>query len=103
MELERQSRHHNAINLQLENTVADAQNLLSHIEGVAEVEQKSDCEFLIFTQDGQMRLPEVVRFLDDKQWAVDTIHVEKGRLEDVFRQVTNQSPTQQPSTSTENS
>lgn len=90
-ELERQSRHHNAINLQLENTVADAQSLLSGITGVAEVEQKGDSEFLIFTQDGKMLLPEVVRFLDEKQWAVETIHVEKGRLEDVFRQVTNQS------------
>lgn len=89
-ELERQSRHHNAINLQLENAVADAQSQLSQISGVAEVEQTGDSEFLIFTQDGKMRLPEVVRFLDEQQWAVDTIHVEKGRLEDVFRHVTKQ-------------
>ena len=35
-----------------------------------------------------MLLPEVVRWLDDKQWEVENIHLEKGRLDDVFRQVT---------------
>jgi len=33
---------------------------------------------------------EVVRVLDEKQWPVENLHVEKGRLDDVFRQVTHE-------------
>jgi len=90
-ELERQSRHHNAICLQLADEHDDVLGLLSGIDQIDSVEMVADPEdrtFMLFPKDGQMLLPEVVRWLDDKQWAVENIHLEKGRLDDVFRQVT---------------
>jgi ABC-2 type transport system ATP-binding protein len=90
-ELERQSRHHNAICLQLADEYADVQQLLGSIDQIESVEIVADPEdrtFMLFPKDGQMLLPEVVRWLDEKQWAVENIHLEKGRLDDVFRQVT---------------
>ncbi|MGB3667399.1 MAG: ABC transporter ATP-binding protein [Bermanella sp.] len=90
-ELERQSRHHNAICLQLADEYADAQQQLASIDQIETVEavaEPEDRTFMLFPKDGQMLLPEVVRWLDDKQWEVENIHLEKGRLDDVFRQVT---------------
>ncbi|NVK39269.1 MAG: ATP-binding cassette domain-containing protein [Gammaproteobacteria bacterium] len=87
-ELERQSRHHNAICLQLAQEHESAQQALASIDKIENVEALPDRSFMLFPQDGQMLLPEVVRWLDDKQWEVENIHLEKGRLDDVFRQVT---------------
>jgi ABC-2 type transport system ATP-binding protein len=90
-ELERQSRHHNAICLQLANEYDDMQQQLASITDIESVELAAKIEdrtFMLFPKEGQMLLPEVVRWLDDKQWAVENIHLEKGRLDDVFRQVT---------------
>jgi len=87
-ELERQSRHHNAICLQLSQEHESAQQALASIDKIENVEALPDRSFMLFPQDGQMLLPEVVRWLDDKQWEVENIHLEKGRLDDVFRQVT---------------
>ena len=87
-ELERQSRYHNAICLQLESEHEQAQAQLEGIEYVASVESLGDRTFMLFPKDGAMWLPEVVRWLDDRNWVVENIHLEKGRLDDVFRQVT---------------
>lgn len=93
-ELERQSRYHNAICLQLEQDHEDAQIQLESIEQVASVEDLGDRTFMLFPTDGGMWLPEVVRWLDEKAWVVENIHLEKGRLDDVFRQVTADESTQ---------
>lgn len=87
-ELEHQSRHHNAISLQLEQQVENAAELLNTIPDIQEVEQLDDMSFVLIPEQGKMCLPQVVRFLDEKQLAVENLHIEKGRLDDVFRQVT---------------
>jgi len=90
-ELERKSRHHNAICLQLADEYPQALAQLAGIEQIDSVEligDEDDRTYMLFPQNGEMLLPEVVRWLDDKQWAVENIHLEKGRLDDVFRQVT---------------
>ena len=90
-ELERKSRHHNAVCLQLEDHQTNAQEALANINGIESVElvgDEDDRTYMLFPENGQMLLPEVVRWLDEKQWAVENIHLEKGRLDDVFRQVT---------------
>lgn len=87
-ELERQSRHHNAICLQLAQEQEGAASALADIANIESVETLEDRSFMLFPHNGQMLLPEVVRWLDDKQWEVENIHLEKGRLDDVFRQVT---------------
>ncbi len=88
-DLERKSRYHNAISLTLVNEVDGAQGALKTLEGIKTVEQISDRSFTLFPLDGAMLLPQVVRWLDQKAWQVENLHVEKGRLEDVFREVTN--------------
>lgn len=87
-ELERQSRHHNAMSVQLAQPQPQALQVLSGIAGISEIEQLNDHSFMLFTEQGKMLLPQVVRCLDEHQWEVETIHLEKGRLDDVFRQVT---------------
>lgn len=89
-ELERQSKYHHAICLQLADDHGDAQEKLASIENIESVETLPDRTFMLFPKDGQMLLPEVVRWLDEQTWEVENVHMEKGRLDDVFRQVTAQ-------------
>lgn len=89
--LERESRHHNAIQLQLETEVPYAQQQLAELAGIEAVEVLGEREYMLFPQNGSMQLTQLVRFLDEQKWPVENLHLEKGRLEDVFRQVTNQS------------
>jgi len=89
-ELERQSKYHHAICLQLADDHGDAQEKLATIENIESVEALPDRTFMLFPKDGQMLLPEVVRWLDEQTWEVENVHMEKGRLDDVFRQVTAQ-------------
>lgn len=86
--LERESRHHNAIQLQLEDEVAGAEQELAKITGIDAVEVLGERQYMLFPENGSMQLPHIVRFLDEHNWPVENLHLEKGRLEDVFRQVT---------------
>jgi len=94
-ELERQSRYHNAISLSLEDEIEGAQGMLQELPGIKAVEQINKRSFTLFPMDGAMLLTQLVRWLDNKAWQVEHLHVEKGRLEDVFRQVTALKPTQE--------
>jgi len=94
-ELERQSRYHNAISLSLEDEIEGAQGMLQELPGIKAVEQINKRSFTLFPMDGAMLLTQLVRWLDNKAWQVENLHVEKGRLEDVFRQVTALKPTQE--------
>ncbi len=87
-ELEKQSRYHNAISLNLVDEIPEAQALLQALDGIEAVEQVNERLFTLFPYKGAMLLPQVVRWLDKMAWQVENLHVEKGRLEDVFRQVT---------------
>jgi len=93
--LERQSRYHNAISLSLEDEIEGAQDMLQELPGIKAVEQINKRSFTLFPMDGAMLLTQLVRWLDEKAWQVENLHVEKGRLEDVFRQVTALKPTQE--------
>jgi len=90
-ELEAQSRYHNAILIELESEQEDALDTLRSLEGVASVDELEENRcFMLFPQGGKLLMREVVRVLDEKQWPVENLHVEKGRLDDVFRQVTHE-------------
>lgn len=86
--LEKQSRYHNAICLQLSEGVENSVKSLQGIANIESVEQIEERKYMLFPRSGQMLLPEVVRWLDKQGWQVESLHLEKGRLEDVFRQVT---------------
>ncbi len=90
--LEKQSRYHNAICLQLSDNIEAAIKLLQGIANIESVEQLEERKYMLFPRGGQMLLPEVVRWLDKQNWQVESLHLEKGRLEDVFRQVTTREP-----------
>jgi ABC-2 type transport system ATP-binding protein len=87
-ELEKQSRYHNAISLNLVDEIAGAKATLQGMDGIEAVEQINERRFTLFPYKGAMLLPQVVRWLDSMAWDVENLHIEKGRLEDVFRQVT---------------
>lgn len=88
-ELEAQSKYHNAIRVELETEQADALDALSALNGIESVEEMIEQRsFMLFPNQGEMHLRDLVRLLDEKQWPVENLHVEKGRLDDVFRQVT---------------
>lgn len=91
-ELEQQSRHHNAICLQLANDETQVEASLQTLQTIDTVEALGDRTYMIFPVEGKMILPEIVRFLDNKNWEAENLHLEKGRLEDVFRHVTKQAP-----------
>jgi len=93
--LEKQSRYHNAICLQLSDDVEAAVKSLQGIANIESVEQLEERKYMLFPLGGQMLLPEVVRWLDKQNWQVESLHLEKGRLEDVFRQVTTHEPISQ--------
>ena len=94
--LEKQSRYHNAICLQLSEEVSGAKKLLEGLANIDSVEQLQERKFMLFPQGGAMLLPEVVRWIDKQSWQVENLHLEKGRLEDVFRQVTSLPQASQP-------
>ena len=88
-DLEAQSRFHNAIKVELEAPQSNAKSAFSQVAGINLVEEiEQDRCFMLFPESGQMQLTTLVRLLDEKQWPVENLHVEKGRLDDVFRQVT---------------
>ncbi|OUR70369.1 multidrug ABC transporter ATP-binding protein, partial [Bermanella sp. 47_1433_sub80_T6] len=76
--LERQSRYHNAISLSLEDEIEGAQDMLQELPGIKAVEQINKRSFTLFPMDGAMLLTQLVRWLDEKAWQVENLHVEKG-------------------------
>jgi len=87
--LARLSRHHNAIAVKLANSGQDVSQSLSQIPGVDSVELDNDTgNLVIYPQSGASVLREVNQVIHQKGWDVEELHVEKGRLDDVFRQVT---------------
>ncbi len=93
-ELSRLSRHHNAICVKLAQGV-QAADLLKQVEGVAQVEfDQETASLMIYPVAGASVLREVNQVIHQQGWDVEELHVEKGRLDDVFRQVTMTTTTQ---------
>ena len=99
-ELAERSRHHNAVRLGVVSG-ADAQVRaeLARLPGVAAVEAVSDSEgeALMIFPDG--RRPVVTNVADLARahgWEVTALRVERGRLDDVFREITSQPPGSAP-------
>jgi ABC-2 type transport system ATP-binding protein len=92
LEMQKLSPRHNAISLKVrEGSVGDIQALRS-IENVQLVEK---CEsedgfesFLIYPTEGAAILGALSRIAHEKNWEVDHLSVEDGRLDEVFRKLT---------------
>lgn len=96
-ELEAQSSQHNAVTLsvraQSENGIAET---LSALDGVEEVQSSTNHEgvlqFYVRSKNGASIIEHVSGAAHQHGWLVEEMHVERGRLDDVFRKVTNFHP-----------
>ena len=91
-ELESQSRFHQAIRV----TLTDSHDLLADLKavpGVASVEvaESNGLAYTIFAEGGASIFSQVSEVAQQKHWPISEFHVERGQLEEVFRNVTQQS------------
>ena len=90
-ELESRSRYHQAIKI----TLTDEYDITADLNGLANVETVEASEderlsYIIVAKDGHSIFSQVSEIAQDKHWPVSEFHVERGQLEDVFRNVTQQ-------------
>lgn len=86
-ELEARSRYHGAITLGLP-ALGNAQQVLSALPEVASVEAVGDNTLVIFPKAGAQLFEPVNRVIQQQHWQVNELHVERGRLDEVFRTIT---------------
>ena len=87
------SPRHNAVTLQVREDLARGLRAeLSAITGVARVEMSDsangNAQLLVVPADGRLLIDEVRGIIDAKNLAVEGLAVERGRLDDVFREIT---------------
>jgi len=90
-ELAARSRHHNAVHIDLTGDVTDAALSLKRLPGVASVEEMAadgGTAFLVFPREGKPILGEVTDLVRTAGWPIRSLHVERGRLDEVFRSIT---------------
>ncbi|WP_163832850.1 ABC transporter ATP-binding protein [Spartinivicinus ruber] len=88
-ELEARSRYHHAVTLQLQQG-EDVLNTLKQLSLVEDVEISSDSDrcYTLIPKSGEDVFPAVNNLIKEKGWVVEQLFVERGRLDDVFRNVT---------------
>lgn len=93
-ELEARSRYHRSVHLHLSERSAqheadEVRGALAGLESVAEVETDAGGRrFVIIAHPGTNPLGAVARLVQERGWLVDELHVERGRLDEVFRDIT---------------
>ncbi len=90
-QLAARSRHHNTVRLALAGGAIDAEAALLRLPGVVAVEPVTDSEgtgLLIFPRNGQSIVAEVSDLVRTARWEVAALRVERGRLDEVFRNIT---------------
>ena len=86
-ELLRRSAWHNAVMVRAKD-VAAATAVVTGLAGIAEVETVDADLIMARSQNGESVVEAVGSALREKAVAFDEIHVERGRLDDVFREIT---------------
>ena len=91
-ELARRSRHHNAVRLSIGGgDMAQIRAELLRLPAVAAAETVEDGEgqgLLVFPRDGEDVVADVADLARAHRWQVSLLRVERGRLDDVFREIT---------------
>jgi len=88
------SEHHNAVVLRMgPDTPADFAETLRAVPGVAEVRTIPESgghamRYVALASGGQVILPEVSRMLEKKRVPFDELYTERGRMDEVFRNLT---------------
>jgi ABC-2 type transport system ATP-binding protein len=99
-QLAERSRQHNAVRLSMAggadpNTRAE----LAALPGVAAVEAVNDAEgdaLIVVARGGRPVVAEVADLARDRGWTITGLRVERGRLDDVFREITTAPPEPAP-------
>lgn len=87
-ELEAQSRYANAVTLHLTEPQR-VEEKLAELPGVSDIEVNDEGNLLtVLTQGGQAIFKQVSELVREENWQVDALYVERGRLDDVFRKIT---------------
>lgn len=94
-ELRARSRHHNAVHIRIRSlnvTGPNARTELAQLKGVGSVEVRpgdnGEVSLTVFPKAGESIVSEVSAHARARGWAVDELHVESGRLDEVFRTIT---------------
>ncbi len=87
LELESRSKYHQAVTLVSDEPLDDV--ALAALPGVAGVEL-NECEhsLTLLAQPGQVIFPQVSALIAQRGWLVKELDVERGRLDEVFRNLT---------------
>jgi ABC-2 type transport system ATP-binding protein len=91
-DLQARSRYHNAVQLSIRADGADLDHALNGLEDVASVEMLDSAgdarRLRVFAREGRSIVGEISRLARERQWEIDELHVEEGRLDEVFRSIT---------------
>jgi len=87
--LETRSNRHNAVTIRITGTATgEAQSALQNLADVERVEIGPDETITVLPRQGESLLPAVGRLALERGWQVDELHIERGQLDEVFRQIT---------------
>ena len=87
-ELAQRSRHHNAVRLGVAGGAdANVRAELAALPGVAAVEQAGD-GLIVLPRGGHPVVGEIADLARNRGWTITGLQVERGRLDDVFREIT---------------
>jgi ABC-2 type transport system ATP-binding protein len=91
-ELEARSPYHNAVHLTLFGEPSSVRSTLSALDGVAGVEEHAksngSVRWVVMPRPGAKPVAKVSDLCRQKGWEIGELHVERGRLDDVFRSLT---------------
>ncbi|MBV9861354.1 MAG: ABC transporter ATP-binding protein [Alphaproteobacteria bacterium] len=86
------SRHHNAVRISVPlGAEGRIRAELDRLPGVAEIEETSDaegCALMVFPSGSRAVVAEIAEMARVQGWKITGLRVERGRLDDVFRDVT---------------
>lgn len=85
------SRYHNAVTLSVDD-LQTAASILSDLPDAAKVEVR-DSEITVFPHPNSNMLAAVNRVITEHNWRVNSLRLEEGRLDEVFRTITREAET----------
>ncbi len=87
--LEAKSPRHNAVGLRIEGVSdQEAGEALRALDNVVGVETAEDGHLVALPREGRPILPEVGRLALERGWKIEELRVERGELDEVFREIT---------------
>jgi ABC-2 type transport system ATP-binding protein len=87
-ELAARSRYHGAVTIRLHRPDS-ALEAIQALPEVAQVETgDSGAELTVFPRPGQTILPRLSRLIEERHWQVEGLYPQRGRLDEVFRDIT---------------